>query len=349
MKKIFGAFRTRWLLSLLGTLALAILVWFLGPLFAFAGREPLADAWNRWIAIGVLFTGWGLYRLASYLSARRRNRQMLDQSGAPPEPPPDAATVASAEELQTLHARFDEALSVLRKADVRRRLGGQYLYQLPWYIIIGPPGCGKTTALVNSDLHFPLAERFGQDAIRGVGGTRNCDWWFSDQAVLLDTAGRYTTQDSYEAVDSAAWTGFLGLLKKYRPRRPINGALVAISLADLMQKTETERALHARAIRQRVQELHQLLGIRFPIYVLFTKADLVAGFMEFFSDLGKEERAQVWGMTFAMDEANGAIGTGVIGAFTGEFDGLVRRINERLLERLQEQARATSSIACSGK
>jgi type VI secretion system protein ImpL len=119
---------------------------------------------------------------------------------------------------------------------------------------------------------------------------------------LLDTAGRYTTQDSHEEVDRAAWRGFLDLFKKHRRRRPINGAFIAISLADLMQQSEEERAAQALAIKQRVQELHEHFGIRFPIYVLFTKADLIAGFIEFFGDLGKEERDQVWGMTFPMDD-----------------------------------------------
>ncbi|MEA3275769.1 MAG: type VI secretion system membrane subunit TssM, partial [Pseudomonadota bacterium] len=141
--------------------------------------------------------------------------------------------------------------------------------------------------------------------------------------------------DSYEAVDSTAWQGFLGLLKKHRPRRPINGVLVAVSLADLMQQTETERAIHARAIKQRVQELHQHLRIRFPVYVLFMKSDLVAGFMEFFGDLGQEERAQVWGMTFAFgdDKSPGP----AIESFSREFDRLEQRLNEHLLARLQQE------------
>jgi type VI secretion system protein ImpL len=127
---------------------------------------------------------------------------------------------------------------VLKKTRLGGKTGrGQYLYQLPWYIIIGPPGSGKTTALINSGLRFPL----GAGKVRGVGGTRNCDWWFTDEAVLLDTAGRYTTQDSHEEVDRAAWRGFLDLLKKHRRRRPINGAFIAISLADLMQQREEER------------------------------------------------------------------------------------------------------------
>src|SRR5690606_18662076 len=128
---------------------------------------------------------------------------------------------------------------------------------------------------------------FGPDAIRGVGGTRNCDWWFTDDAVLIDTAGRYTTQDSDAAVDQAAWTGFLSLLKKYRKRRPINGTFVAISLADLLTQSEAERRAHALAIKQRIGELDKHFGIRFPVYVLFTKCDLVAGFAEYFDDLSR--------------------------------------------------------------
>src|SRR5262249_28287944 len=157
--------------------------------------------------------------------------------------------------------RFQQALAQLRKARGARRFGSQYLYQMPWYMFVGAPGAGKTTALVHSGLDFPLSEQFGKGAIRGVGGTRNCDWWFTDQAVLLDTAGRYTTQDAHEATDRAAWQGFLDLLKKHRRRRPINGVIVTISVLDLLRMNETDRQTQAVAVRERIQELHERLGI----------------------------------------------------------------------------------------
>ena len=56
-------------------------------------------------------------------------------------------------------------------------------------MIIGPPGAGKATVSVNSGLNFPLAQKFGKEALRGVGGTRSCNWWFTDQAVLLVRPG----------------------------------------------------------------------------------------------------------------------------------------------------------------
>lgn len=335
MKSLFTLLGARWFLTLLGTGALALLVWVLGPLVGFAGREPLASPGSRAILIGVLFGLWGTVQLVAVARSRWRNRRLLEQLAASPAPTPDPAKVASEEELQALRERFASAVATLKGAEFRRRLGGRWIYQLPWYLIIGPPGCGKTTALVNSGLRFPLAERLGQDAIQGIGGTRNCDWWFTDEAVLIDTAGRYTTQDSYEQVDSAAWQGFLALLKKYRPRRPINGVLVAVSLADLMQQGQTEHAAMARAIRQRVQELCRTFGIAIPVYLVFMKADLIAGFMEFFADLNQEGREQVWGLTFPYAPEQPPATR--LADFPREREALAARLDQRLLARMEAE------------
>ena len=98
---------------------------------------------------------------------------------------------ATLEEIGELRGKFKQAMAELRKSKNGRR----HLNVLPWYVIIGPPGSGKTTAIVNSGLQFPLADKLGKAAIGGVGGRRNCDWWFTNEAVLIDTAGRYTTQE----------------------------------------------------------------------------------------------------------------------------------------------------------
>ena len=160
------------------------------------------------------------------------------------------------------------------------------------------PARERPTALLNSGLHFPLAGKLGQPKVQGVGGTRNCDWWFTDEAVLIDTAGRYTTQDSNQETDAAAWRGFLASAEE-------TPAAFAVERRDrhgqrgrsVIRKSAAARDAEADAIRSRVQELQESFGITVPIYVLVTKADLMAGFSEFFADLGKEERAQVWGFT----------------------------------------------------
>ena len=76
--------------------------------------------------------------------------------------------------------------------------------------------------------------------------------------------------------------------------------LVAIPLSDIALAPPAERLAHAAAIRRRVKELQTRFGVRMPVYALFTKADLIAGFTEFFDDLDREKRAQVWGTTFEL-------------------------------------------------
>ena len=53
--------------------------------------------------------------------------------------------------------------------------------------------------------------RSAANSVQGIGGTRNCNWWFTDEAILIDTAGRYTTQDDLNGASKAGWEGFLKL------------------------------------------------------------------------------------------------------------------------------------------
>ncbi|HEX8614939.1 MAG TPA: type VI secretion system membrane subunit TssM [Telluria sp.] len=343
MKKLLSLLFARPLMTLLGLGAIAALVWLVGPLVAIADVRPLEPARVRMAVIGLIAGLWAGKLLCKRVRAQRANAQLmaglLAQRSAPAADPPGPG----AEEIAALAERFEQAVAILKQARHAVGPGGlsgrlarfrrQWIYELPWYIFIGAPGAGKTTALVNSGLQFPLAERLGTGPIGGVGGTRHCDWWFTNEAVLLDTAGRYTTHESDQAADSAAWTGFLQLLKKYRSRRPINGVLLTLSVAELLEQSPAQQEAHLDALRRRIGELHEQLNIRFPVYVLVTKADLLTGFMEFFSDLSKEEREQVWGATLAHHPE----GTLAQADFSSELAALEQRINERLIERLQQE------------
>lgn len=340
MRAIINFFKKQWVIQLIGIIALTLLIWFLAPYVTIKDKEPpLESETARLIAIIVLLFLWGLNILRLQSKAARANNEMakdLSANSKPEQQVEEEVDSEANEEVSILSKNFDYALETLKSSSKHKR-GKQYLYELPWYVIIGPSGSGKTTALLNSGLEFPLAERFGHSSIQGVGGTRNCDWWFTEQAVFLDTAGNYTTQDSHQAVDKAAWHGFLDLLKKHRPRRPVNGILVSMSLSDLMRMTETERGLHAKAVRQRVHELYEQFGVRFPVYMLLTKADIIAGFNDFFADLSREERGQVWGVTFPEEEEQGINQSDVTLRIPKDFDDLLERLNTRLAQRIQDE------------
>ena len=305
---------SHWVQSLLGTALLAAVVWWFGPLL------PMFEGWvPRVLAIQTMLVIWAVAN--ALIDLRRRSRETTLTRGLLSAPGEEASAVG-----QTLTL----ALAELKKSGQRASMA-----ELPWYAIIGPPGAGKTTALLNAGLEFTLPEQMGRAAIAGVGGTRLCEWWFTKGAVLIDTAGRYTTQDSDAAVDRAGWDAFLGLLKRTRPRQPLNGVIVAIALPEVVQGSAAERDAHAAAIARRIAELEQRLGVRMPVYALFTKADLLAGFTEFFDDLDREQRDQVWGDTFPLDPKPAPAGE----RFAESLRGLVSRLNERMLPRLQAEHR----------
>ncbi|HCT08743.1 MAG TPA: type VI secretion system membrane subunit TssM, partial [Pseudomonas sp.] len=152
-------------------------------------------------------------------------------------------------------------------------------------------------------------------------------------AVLLDTAGRYTTHESDPTGDEEEWSGFLGLLSKFRGRQPINGAMLTISVADLLSASDTERVQHAAVLRRRLQELREQLGIDFPIYVLITKADLLSGFEEYFAAFSRDDLAQVWGFTLPYADTQKAE-FDLYEAFHAEYRLLQRRLDDALPEVL---------------
>ena len=335
MLKIVSFFKNRIVISIIGLIVVSLLIWFAGPAVKFgeSNSAPLGGAIARLIVIMIILVVWGLNNLRTQLHDKKQNDELVND--LQDNQVNNATSEQTLEEIHLMSDRFTQALATLKKLKFKGNGSKKALYELPWYIIIGPPGSGKTTALINSTLDFPLAEQFGKGALQGVGGTRNCDWWFTNEAVLIDTAGRYTTQDSHKVVDSSAWEGFLNLLKRNRRRRPINGAIIAISLLDLLSQTDEERIMHAKTIRMRIDELMNKLEIRFPIYLMFTKTDLVSGFSEFFEDLGKEDREQVWGIS--LPNAPGVSQSPDFDYLDKEYNKLFERVYDRVLWRIHQE------------
>ncbi|MGX5851231.1 type VI secretion system membrane subunit TssM [Mesorhizobium sp. PL10] len=306
----------------------SVLLWFFGGAVTVGGTSPFEMlAWRIYVIAG-LFIAFFLITFLRHVLARRANAKLINSMIANDELV-SMGNDLSADEVELIREGFKQTLKTLRDNPLGGGKGRNYLFELPWYVIIGPTGTGKTTILRNSGLDFPLAAD-GQVASQGIGGTRDCDWWISNEAVLIDTAGRYTTQDVNQGIDAAVWGGFLGLLKQHRRRRPLNGILLAISIADIALASETERIRQAAVLRQRLRELHRTFEMRLPVYVLFTKCDLIAGFEEYFDATEETEREQVWGVTFPYDDEQMTFGP----LFETGFMDLVARIERQLPAKL---------------
>jgi type VI secretion system protein ImpL len=291
------------LVALLLALGLPLVVSFLRPM------------WVRVSCVLLVAAIWGALAFHRRWKARKAAAALAAEL---------AGSDASGEEGAALAARMREALAKLKQSAQRR----DYLYAKPWYVIIGPPGAGKTTALLNSGLRFP----FSDSAVKGIGGTRNLDFWFADEAVMVDTAGRYTTQDSNYEVDSRGWTTFLDLLRRNRPLQPANGVIVAIGVDELIASDCAAIDAHARAVRRRLAELRRTLEVSAPVYTLLTKADLLAGFVEYFEDLDIDGRRAVLGST--LDYKAGRPGAETLAR---AFDAMGQAVADRQAKRLHDE------------
>lgn len=185
--------------------------------------------------------------------------------------------------ITSLKDKWQTAMATLKATKID-------IYDIPWVLLIGEPQSGKTTTLKRSGLDFPV----GKDALSGAGGTVNCDWWFTNDAIVIDTAGRFTMPVDL-APDKEEWHSFLKLLAKHRPKSPINNVIVTIPATSFIDDPQGQIEEKATKIREKLIEITQVLGIEFPVYIMVSKSDLINGFTEFCASLSSIENTQILG------------------------------------------------------
>ncbi|MEO7065634.1 MAG: type VI secretion system membrane subunit TssM [Rhodanobacter sp.] len=314
--------RLRYLLSDYRTLAIIGIVIMAALVLVGPNTLKMVAFW-----VGIALVALLVVLVVLWVLRRMRARKASEQLGdALLKPAAANASTAHSADVDALRERMHEAVKSIKSSRLGQTKGTEALYELPWYMIIGNPAAGKSTAIVNSGLTFPFADNHGS-VIHGIGGTRNCDWYFTTEGIVLDTAGRYSVQDE----NRSEWLSFLELLRKARPRAPINGIIIAASLAELTGNKPEFAINLAKNLRQRVQELTEWLEVIPPVYVVFTKADLIAGFNDFFRTLDDSERERVWGATlpFAPDGHNE-----IVDQFDHYFDELSEGLKEMSLSQM---------------
>tara|TARA_R110002073_G_scaffold45482_6_gene125384 strand:+ start:9191 stop:13576 length:4386 start_codon:yes stop_codon:yes gene_type:complete len=197
-------------------------------------------------------------------------------------------------------SQFDAGVAAKEGIDDRKREWEQWTeelsrqgidrYDLPFYLLVGEPQSGKSVLLQNSDLHFP----FGQTRLSGIGGTRGCDWWFTEEAVVLDLAGRLFTHEGGQS-DEAEWEAFLDLLSNFRPMCPANGIMLVIPCDGLLTDSPDALTRKASRIQGALLTLTGKLQAQLPVYVILTKADRIFGFAETVHRMESDQRHQMFG------------------------------------------------------
>ncbi len=219
--------------------------------------------------ICAVYYGW------KALKEKRQNENIREEisqhSSATPRSLSDPGQRAR---LEDLRKKFNSGVQAYKSR-------GKDLYKLPWYVIVGEPGSGKTEAIRHSNVGFPPGM---QDEFQGVGGTINMNWWFTNHAVLLDTAGRLMFED-VKPGETSEWKEFLTLLKKNRPNCPVNGLFLVIPSDSLIKDSADSIQKKAGKIAQQLDVIQRVLDVRFPVFVVVTKCDKIIGFREFFDNV----------------------------------------------------------------
>ena len=233
---------------------------------------------SLWIGLTILFLAlvlFGGYFWWQRRLAKRRREQFTSaieaQTAAAPQAISDPNKRAA---LDRVRQKFQTGLQEFRGR-------GKDIYKLPWHVIIGESGSGKTEAIRHSGIDFPPGM---QNELQGSGGTVNMDWWFTNRGIILDTAGSMIFSET-KAGEAPEWREFLRLLKKARPLCPVNGLFLVLSADSLIRDSAEKIAQKASILAQQLDLIQRTLDVRFPVYLFVTKCDLLTGFREFFDNI----------------------------------------------------------------
>lgn len=239
------------------------------------------------LVIVVLLT-LALMAIALFLLLRSRSK--ADPEAATKDEDSDGGKPKGWMPLRTkgMAANFREAMQRLRE----RLPGWNARYGVPWYVLVGEEGSGKTT----------IANTLGGIGAEVVQDNEDYSprWLLLDQAVLIDIPGRAflasqrpapgaDKQETHKllrgADDRTAWHSFLRLATHHRPRQPLNGIVLTISATELLQAAadpeRPERMARIAELARRLDDVQHFTGLKLPVYVLVTRCDAVSGFTSY--------------------------------------------------------------------
>ncbi len=302
----------------IGLVSFYAVAWFASTLFGLTGID-------LWVVRGFLavfgLSGAGLF----WWYKSRKEKQAAEPQGA------DAGGAADEVDLIVRDAEARLAASNIAK--------GAKAANLPVIFLLGPAGSAKTHSMVHSGLEPELlAGQVYHD--NSVLPTRATNLWFSRQTVFVEAGGSLVTQPP-------RW---MRLVRKMEPRRLATAlgkgeqapraAVVCFDLEEFMKPGARDNvAAIVRNLHARLGEVSQTLGISFPVYVLFTKADRLPFFLEYVRNLGKEEATQVVGTTLPIvpQSAQGVYAEQASQRLGYAFDELFRSFCDKRVEYLSRE------------
>jgi len=347
------------ILLVLVMLFLLVGIWWLAPRLTWHGH-PLPIDLSMQVALTVILLLiptllWALLLRGRYnkLDAERKHEAVVKDDLCLPF-------------VRAQEQSLDHSLTMLRQNMASRN----YLYKLPWYLVLGQETAGKTSFINRSNQNFALTgvtkAGSSKKSYREESLAYTIDWWIGNEAVLIDPPGELISQQDSKAHDSVdeptdragdsdglppahdaraerklplgihkrLWDNLVDWLGRNRGRRPLNGIVLIVDIAALLSQLPSDRKALAILLRTRLYELTQQLGTRLPLYVVLTKFDLLEGFDEFFARLPRAVRDNIFGFTFTLASVDNY--DAWLEELATRYDTFIQQINEQVFDALAD-------------
>lgn len=262
-----------------------IWMWMFGPEFEVMGHKPFEPLLHRWLI--TLFSLFCFMVWVVYLLFKRVKRLNTQQKQVKEEIKDPVQTEVNYQKRYL--ARW---LLRLQKQLIIK----DFQYKLPWYLVIGNIGSGKTTFLKEgcklNELYSPEQQQFV-----------HC--WLTDQAVIVETDGvlfEQNTNTPLPALYERLWKNALEWLVTERARQPLNGIILTIDIYQFSTFTKYEKDQYIATLKARLDDITKSLHSKLPVYLVLTKLDLLYGFEAMFQTLDKTQRDEIVGITFSSDD-----------------------------------------------
>lgn len=182
--------------------------------------------------------------------------------------------------------------------------GSNYAYQIPWYLVIGCEHSGKSTLLENINIELPIGRPdFDFEEKNPLLG-----WWFYDRGIALDVRGDQVLEATHPHSNEESWKYLLSLISRHRPKRPLDGIVLAIPASELVGATALDEDKifdRGKHLNRKLWQIQASLAMRVPVYVIVTKCDVLTGFDQTVMDLPSHRLNEIlgWSNPYSVEAA----------------------------------------------
>lgn len=314
-------------LRVFAAILIAILIWWVGPLFAFGIYHPLGPVWVREILVALVLI-WGFWPTLARLWAR------LAMSPRQVKVAPKAKQLDFVDKhLRTLDQQLKERWRKEPRGRWKRWVGAltrEHRTMLPWYLVLGSEGSGKSSLVAKAvSVSGSLQDRvLGSDATYGRGDDLN--FRITREAVWFDVGGRWSLRAGADEAEFDAWRKLLRGMRRLSRGAPISGVVLCVDGLEMIDAPLDARKRLADSVRARLEEMREAFGQQVQVYVALNGLDRLDGAVSTLSLL--EASKWVKGVGFSLpDDGAHADAARADASWQHALQGLQQRVQQQVL------------------